>query len=162
MTKRIYIGLGSNIGDRQSHLAYARAQISERIGPIVQASSIYRTAPWGKTDQADFLNQVVAINTDLGPFRVLHHILEIEQARGRLREEKWGSRTLDLDLLFYSNYRIHTRELVIPHPELAQRNFVLVPLSEIAPNFIHPVLHIPLSDLLAESKDQGGVKIEKM
>lgn len=155
--KTIYLGMGSNIGDSHAHLAHAREQIAKCIGAITNVSSVYRTAPWGKTDQADFLNQVIEVCTELDPFQVLEALLAIERNTGRERREKWGARTLDLDLLFYADYRIQTQGLTVPHPRLVDRNFVLAPLAEIAPNLVHPGYNRTVVELLQSSPDHSEV-----
>ena len=131
----VYIGLGSNLGDREAHLSKARENIAEEVGRIVSASSLYDTAPWGPIPQENYLNQVVRIATDLPPRELLGCLHGIERAAGRERasEVRYGPRTLDLDILFYAGRTIEEDGLTIPHPRIAERAFVLVPLAEIAP-----------------------------
>lgn len=150
---RVFFGLGTNLGDRQANLAAARQAIMREIGPLEMISSLYATAPWGLTDQPEFLNQVVQGVTALEPATVLEGILRIEQDLGRTRHEKWGERLIDIDLLFYDDLIWESPTLIIPHPFIAQRNFVLAPLVEIAPDFIHPVHQQSLQQLLATSPD---------
>jgi 2-amino-4-hydroxy-6-hydroxymethyldihydropteridine diphosphokinase len=153
----VYIQLGSNIGERKSYIAKSMDQIEENIGKIIIESSIFETIPWGNENQNNFLNSVIKINTTLDAFRVLKKSQEIENNLGRERVEKWGERTIDIDILFYNNEIINTTKLNIPHPFIQKRKFVLVPLSEIAPNYIHPTLKKNISTLLSECKDNQKV-----
>jgi 2-amino-4-hydroxy-6-hydroxymethyldihydropteridine diphosphokinase len=135
----VFLLLGSNLGDRNSYLQQAISQIGQFVGSVTKLSSLYETAAWGKTDQPDYLNQVLIVQTDLQPHAVLKQILQIELNLGRKREEKWGARTIDIDILFYDNIILNDPDLIIPHPELQNRRFTLEPLAEIAPNLVHPV-----------------------
>lgn len=120
---------------------------------------VYETQAWGMTDQPDFLNQVLEVATTLSPEELLEQIKQIEQQMGRERRVKWGERLIDIDILFYEQAVIYTEKLKIPHPFLHERNFVLIPLQEIAPDFQHPVLQHSISQLLKSSKDLLYVKI---
>jgi len=153
----VYILLGSNIGERKSYIAKSMEQIEENIGKIIIESSIFETIPWGNENQNNFLNSVIKINTTLDAFRILKKSQEIENNLGRERVEKWGERTIDIDILFYNNEIINTTKLNIPHPLIQKRKFVLVPLSEIAPNYIHPTFKKNISTLLSECKDNQKV-----
>ena len=127
-----YIGLGSNVGDKQNHLARALDMIAAIQGVIIKRkSSLYLTKPWGKTDQEDFLNQVVEIETGLNPLDLLHRLQEIEIKLGRRRDQQWGPRTIDLDILLFGPETIDLEELKVPHPYLRERLFVLIPLQEL-------------------------------
>ncbi len=141
-----YISIGSNIGDRLHHLVEAvRAlQSHERI-EVTKLSSIYETAPVGYTDQADFLNLVVCVATSLDPYELLAACQEIEIGLGRIRDIRWGPRTADLDILLYNNDNIEAEKLIVPHPRMGERAFVLVPLLEIAPALGHPVTGDPFT-----------------
>lgn len=132
----IYLGLGSNLGNRLAHLASARGAIEKQAGPIRAASSIYDTAPWGPVPQDNYLNQVIRISTALAPAELLAVLHDIERAAGRDRknEVRYGPRTLDLDILIYEDQAVNDDGLTIPHPRIAERAFVLVPLAEIAPD----------------------------
>lgn len=154
----VFLLLGSNMGDQQDFLLKARDQIELRVGAVARASSFYQTAAWGNTDQADFINQVLQLETSLKPQQVLHAILEIEKELGRERLEKWGARTIDIDILFYDEEVITETDLKIPHPSLHQRAFTLVPLSEINPDWIHPVLKQNILELLNQLDDQLAVR----
>jgi len=154
----VFLLLGSNLGDRQSLLEDAIIRIAVDIAPITRASSVYETASWGIADQPDYLNQVVVVNTDISARQVLEKILTIEKNMGRLRAEKWGSRVIDIDILFYGNAIIGEPDLTIPHPELHNRRFTLEPLAEIAPKLTHPVLNKEILQLKNELKDKLIVK----
>ncbi len=155
----IYLLLGSNIGDSRYHLDTAISFIRSRVGTIVQQSSIYKTEPWGNKEQQDFLNQVLEVHTLLEPEEVLRQLLVIEQEMGRERMEKWGPRVIDIDILFYADSVMQTQRLTIPHPFLHERRFTLLPLDEIAPNFIHPVLHKTINELLSQCADGSVVTL---
>lgn len=153
----IFLGLGSNIGDRVLHLQTACELIEQKIGIISSKSSIYKTAAWGNTDQDDFLNQVVIVERRWHPIDILETILKIEIEMGRIREEKWGPRMIDIDLLYYNNVIVKMSNLILPHPYIQDRRFVLEPLAEIAPDFIHPKLKKTNLELLKECKDKGEI-----
>ena len=155
----VYLLLGSNLGDRISYLRQASRLIGETVATVIQASSVYETQSWGKTDEPDYLNQVLYIETDLHPGLLLEKLLGIETIIGRKREVKWGSRIIDIDILFYGDQKINEPELVVPHPELHNRMFTLAPLNEIAPDFVHPVLQKKISDLKSELKSDLTVKM---
>jgi 2-amino-4-hydroxy-6-hydroxymethyldihydropteridine diphosphokinase len=138
-------------------LSKAKEQIEKRCGSILKASSVYETAAWGKEDQGAFLNQVLKVETNLHPEEVLKTILQIEEYLGRKRELKYGPRTIDIDILFFNDKIINRRALKIPHPQMQNRRFVLVPLNEIAPGKVHPTLHKTISQLLAECPDPLAV-----
>lgn len=155
---RAFLLLGSNEGNRSEYLDKARRQVEARCGKVVASSRIYETAAWGNTSQASFLNQVVAVETKLDPHQLLHTILAIETSLGRLRTKKWASRTLDIDILFYGEHIMDTGELTVPHPAIPERRFTLVPLVEIAPELLHPVLKKSMEILLRECKDTLEVR----
>jgi len=148
-----YLSLGSNEGNRKQWLAKACALLADSCGTLAQSSAIYETAAWGLTDQPAFLNMAVCLQTTLDPAALLVGILSIELSMGRERTIKWGPRIIDIDILFYNDLIINTAALTIPHPFLHQRRFVLTPLAEIAPHYIHPVLNKPVMTLLAECAD---------
>ena len=156
--KRVYLGLGTNLGSREENLKHAIEKIEEYIGPVVKASSVYETEPWGFSSENQFLNMAVEIETSLKPSGLLGRLLMIESMLGRLREGKeYKSRIIDLDILLYDKQIITKGDLTIPHPRLHERKFVLVPLCEIAPDIIHPVLEKSISELLKECKDKSKV-----
>ena len=150
------IGLGSNLGDRKDHLRAALAALSE-IGEVRRVSSLYETEPVGFAGQGSFLNAVTCVDTGLGAHAILLRLLEVEARYGRVRRERFGPRTLDLDLLFYGQEIVDEPGLHVPHPRLHERRFVLEPLCEIAPSLWHPVLKRTVRQLLADSKDRCAV-----
>jgi 2-amino-4-hydroxy-6-hydroxymethyldihydropteridine diphosphokinase len=154
----VFLLLGSNLGDRQLFLKKAIDLIEVDIAPISKASSIYETQSWGKTNAPDYLNQVIVLKTSLPAQAILQRILSIEQLLGRQREEKWGSRTIDIDILFYGDSVINEPGLHIPHPELHTRRFTLEPLAEIAPDLKHPVLNKSILTIKNELVDTLIVK----
>ncbi len=143
----VYLLLGSNLGDREKYIADSKQCIENELGPILKESSMYRTAAWGNTNQPDFINQVVLVSSAWKPQEVLSRILGIETYLGRARINKWGARTIDIDILFYADQCIDEQNLIIPHPYLHQRNFTLIPLLEIAPDLYHPVLNKTITEL---------------
>ena len=150
----VYIGFGSNIGDRLVHIQNAIHILSKTEGiTLKEISSIYTTDPVGYEAQAQFLNGVAAIQTILSPLSLLHTLKDIETAIGRKHRIRWGPREIDLDILIYGDLCVQTETLVIPHPEMHLRGFVLVPLAEIAPNLIHPVLQETIQTLLNRLED---------
>lgn len=158
MMEGIYLLLGTNLGDRNDNLNIALSEIAIRIGKIQQQSAIYETAAWGKTNQPTFLNKVVSVSSTLNPFQILQQVHAIEQIMGRVRIEKWKERIIDIDILYFNGITMDTPTLKIPHPEIAHRRFTLVPLNEIAPDFIHPHYHKTQAQMLAECKDPLTVK----
>ena len=157
-THTIYLGTGSNLGHPPANLAKARAYCQQQIGPLRQQSSLYRTAAWGIEDQPVFYNQVLCLQTTLGPLTILDTILAIEERMGRIRHRKWGERLIDIDLLFYDQCVIHTPRLTVPHPYIAERQFVLTPLAEITPDLIHPVHQQTIVQLQKLSTDRLSVE----
>lgn len=148
-----YLLLGSNLGDRANLLREARTQLALDAGEIVAESSIYETAAWGREDQPAFLNQALAVNTWLRPEELLAACLAVEQLAGRQRLERWGSRTLDVDILLFGQHVIHSPTLTVPHPRLPERRFALLPLAEIAPGLCHPESGLTIRELLARCSD---------
>ena len=156
--ENIFLLLGSNLGNRHNYLLEAINLIQINIGPIINKSSIYETAAWGKNDQPDFLNQAIYLQSDLTPGELLKQVLRIEGLLERKRKEFWGARTMDIDILFYGNQLIDEPNLSIPHKLLHERRFVLMPLNEIAPDFEHPILEKKIQELLQQLKDNLSVK----
>ena len=155
-----YIGFGSNIGDRLAHIQNAIHGLRETAGITLQKiSSIYQTAPVGYETQAQFLNGVAAIQTDLPPLSLLHTLKDIEVLVGRQHRIRWGPREIDLDILIYGDLCLETEKLVIPHPEMHRRHFVLAPLAEIAPALVHPVLKETIQILLGHLEEDESVLI---
>ena len=153
-----YIGFGSNIGDRLGHIQNAIHTLSKTEEITLQKiSSIYTTDPVGYEAQAQFLNGVVAIETSLSPLALLHTLKHIETVIGRKHRIRWGPREIDLDILIYGDVCVQTEKLVIPHPEMHLRGFVLVPLAEIAPNLVHPVFQESIQTLRNRLEDDKSV-----
>jgi len=153
---QVYLSLGTNLGKRLDNLAQARALLLPEV-QVKKLSSVYETAPWGYLDQADFYNQVLLGETTLTPLRLLNKLKRIENILGRKQTFRYGPRVIDLDILFYESCIINTKRLQIPHPRLQERAFVLVPLVEIAPDFVHPQLGLTMQELL-DQVDKGGVQ----
>lgn len=162
MDSVVYIALGSNMGDRELHLYSAVKEISSHEEVMLETfSSIYETDPVGFEDQDKFLNMVVKVKTKLGPSELLRFLQEVELMYGRERKIKWGPRTLDLDILLYNQENIETERLIIPHPRMTQRAFVLLPLIEIDKNIQIPSIETPVNTLINELQDREGVRVWK-
>ena len=142
-----YVALGSNLGDKEANLRKALELLQERGVEIVKTSTFISTEPYGVTDQPTFLNGVCEVRTSLEPLALLHTLLEIEQEMGRVRLRHWGERNIDLDLLLYEDVVMDTPELKLPHPDMQNRDFVLLPLAEIAPELVHPILQKSIEEL---------------
>jgi 2-amino-4-hydroxy-6-hydroxymethyldihydropteridine diphosphokinase len=155
----IYILYGSNLPQREAWLKRASQLLGQKEVAIIQKSKIYETAAWGLTNQPAFLNQALEVETNLSVQELLVLCQEVEQLCDRTRTTHWGARTLDLDIIYYGNQVIQEEGLVVPHPRLQDRRFVLVPLCEIAPEFIHPILNKNNRQLLAECRDELPVKL---
>lgn len=158
MNNTLILGLGSNQGDSKSILENAYYLLQSEIGKIISISSFYSTQPWGNPNQPDFFNAAMMLETELSPKDCLLAIHQIENKLGRIRKEKWGIRTIDIDVLFYDNLILKQKNITIPHPEIENRNFVLHPLAEICPNFIHPIFKKTISELLLLCDDTCVIK----
>ncbi len=156
-TNRAYLLTGGNMGDRVDLLRKAAALIEENCGPVVRTSAIYETAAWGLEDQPSFLNQVIELQTGLAAPELMQALLGIERELGRVRDARYGPRLIDIDILFYNDAVIDTENLLIPHPRMDQRRFVLTPLNELIPHFVHPVLGATVAQLLADCADPLAV-----
>jgi 2-amino-4-hydroxy-6-hydroxymethyldihydropteridine diphosphokinase len=143
-----YIGIGSNLGDRQANCLKAIAFLTQAGQSVLKQSSLYETDPWGKKDQPRFINMAVEIETNLKPQGLLLLLKEIENNMGRVYTTRWGPRLIDLDILLYEDLVITEEELQIPHPRMHERAFVLQPLAEICPEKVHPLLHKRIDELL--------------
>lgn len=155
----IYLALGSNLGDRLANLRAAVDALAPQVHVLVE-SGIYETPPWGYTEQPAFLNMAVKAETKLSPLALLKHIKDIEARLGREESFRYGPRKIDVDILFYSELMYADASLVIPHPRLHERAFVLVPLAELALDLIHPVLGRSVAQMLAEVDAEAIRKIE--
>ena len=153
-----YLLIGGNLGNRIENLSEGREQIENEVGEIIKASSIYQTASWGITEQPDFLNQVLLMRSKFSAEEIMKLILTIENKMGRVRTQKNASRIIDIDILFFNDEIISLTNLTIPHPEIQNRKFALIPLNEIAPYFLHPVFKLSIQNLLSTSKDKLEVK----
>lgn len=154
-----WIGLGTNLGDRREQLATARQHISDRGGVIRAVSGIYASAPWGYESRNMFYNQCLVLETNLSAEAMLRMLQEIESEMGRVQSTGgYADRIIDLDLLFFDNLVLHTDELVLPHPKIQERMFVLRPLAEIAPEKIHPVLGLTVSELIERHSGKDSVQ----
>lgn len=159
MEERVFISIGSNIGDREENCREAARLIAiSGRAEVVRRSRLYETEPWGVKEQPPFVNSVVEVATELSPGGLLSLLKSIEAGMGRTPSPRWGERVIDLDILFYGSEVVSEEGLVVPHPRLHERAFVLVPLAEIAPDLIHPVMKISVRDMLNGLKDAGWVR----
>ena len=158
---KVYLLLGGNIGNRLDNLERAKHLLEKQVGKVIKDSKVYETASWGNTDQPDFLNQVVLIETKLAAEKIMEQILLIEKTMGRVRAKKNASRIIDVDILFFNEEVIETKNIIIPHPQIQNRNFVLYPLNELSPQLKHPVLKKTIHDLLLQCDDTLAVYIYK-
>lgn len=153
-----YLLTGGNLGDRTENLKKAEIAIGEQAGRVLKLSSLYETAAWGTENQPDYLNQAILIETGQSAIVLLHTLLDIEKQLGRFRQEKYGARIIDIDILFFNTDIIHTSELIVPHPHIQNRRFVLVPMAEISPAFQHPLLQKKITELLTNCADPLNVR----
>ncbi|MEO8854997.1 MAG: 2-amino-4-hydroxy-6-hydroxymethyldihydropteridine diphosphokinase [Ginsengibacter sp.] len=151
---KVFIITGGNIGDRKKNLETAEKMIEEKVGKIIQSSKIYETAAWGITDQPSFYNQVFIVETNFSADEVIKKILKIEEDMGRVRTIRNAARNIDIDILFFNDDIVNEENLTIPHPQISNRRFVLMPLNEIASTKNHPIYNKSVSQLLAECKDE--------
>lgn len=151
---RVFLGLGSNMGDSAATLEAAIEKIKDPYVKIQKTSSLYQTKAWGMIYQPDFLNQVLEIRTTYQPMQLLKHLQAIESELGRVRKVRWGPRTIDIDILFFDDMKLYRDNLIVPHPYVEERMFVLEPMNEIAPHFIHPVQNKSIRILLQELKER--------
>ena len=154
----VYLQLGSNLGERELLISDAVQEISKHVGDVNICSLLYESTPWRVDGQKSYLNQIIKVKTLLSAEDILVAVLKIENDLGRVRIEKWGERLIDIDIIFFNNDIIETADLCIPHKHMHERNFVLVPLNDIAPLFIHSKYNKTVSQLLNESKDTEKVE----
>jgi 2-amino-4-hydroxy-6-hydroxymethyldihydropteridine diphosphokinase len=149
-----YLLIGGNMGDRLKYLSQARDKIEKTCGNVINASSVYETEAWGMREQNSFYNQALIVHTSFDALTFLQCLLNIESFIGRVREEKYGPRLIDIDIIFFNDDITRSEELTVPHPELQNRRFVLLPLNEIAPEKMHPVFKKTIKNLLEECEDK--------
>ncbi len=155
----VYLITGGNLGNRTENLHQAAMQIIARVGLITAKSLLYETDAWGKEDTPAYLNQVLAVSTPLNAQQLMQACLQIESDMGRIRDEKWASRIIDIDILFYNDDIVSLPNLQIPHPRIAERRFVLEPLCELAADEIHPVSGLSIRELWQRCKDPLAARI---
>lgn len=159
MSTITYLSLGGNLGNTIEIFQNSIEILAKKVGKITQFSSLYQTAPWGDIQQNDFINQVIEVETNLSAQELLVILLEIESQQGRVRKERWGPRTLDLDIIFFGEQHISSENLEIPHPRMEDRKFVLIPMVEINPNLIHPISRKSIRQILLECKDECDCRV---
>jgi 2-amino-4-hydroxy-6-hydroxymethyldihydropteridine diphosphokinase len=156
---KVFLGIGTNLGNRKANLRKALEMIGKHIGTVINSSSVYETAPWGFDSEDDFLNMVVMVETTHTPSEIMKKINTIESMLGRERnQDRYSSRVIDIDILLYDDLVINENGLKIPHPLMHERKFVLVPLCELAPDLIHPVFGKSMSNLLEECRDRSKIR----
>ena len=153
MANQLILHTGTNLGVREDNLLRANDLIEKKIGKITKYSSLYETEPWGVEEQPAFINQAIELTTELSPEDVLAAANAIEEEMGRIREKKWERRLIDIDIIFYEDQIINTERLNIPHKHIQDRNFVLIPLMEIIPEFVHPIFNETIEELYEKSSD---------
>ena len=153
MANHLILHTGTNLGNREDNLLKANDLIEKRIGAISKYSSLYETEPWGVEEQPAFINQAIELTTELSPEEILNAAHRIEEEMGRIRVKKWERRLIDIDIIFFGDQIIETERLHIPHKQIQHRNFVLIPLMEIIPDFIHPVFNETIEELYEKSTD---------
>lgn len=157
--KKVFLGLGTNLGNRESNLKEAVRMIAEFIGKVLDSSSVYETPPWGFTSENDFLNMVVRIETKYAPSELMNRVLMVESMLGRERnQDRYSSRVIDIDILLYEDLIIEEKGLKIPHRLMHERRFVLAPLCELAPDLIHPIYGKSMSVLLEKCRDRSKIR----
>lgn len=156
--EKLVLIVGGNLGDREKLIFETKQKLQQNVGQIVQESKIYETEAWGGKSHGHYLNQVLVLNSEPDPFHVLEKIQAIELEMGRERQEKWGNRTMDIDILYLGKQIILEPQLKVPHPYISERKFVLVPLVDVLPDFIHPIHQLSHLQLLQQLNDDLDVK----
>lgn len=155
----VYLLLGGNLGNKKENLQTAISHIEASVGQVLKKSALYETAPWGFEHETSFLNQAILIETKKNPQELLSELLDIETSMGRVRDSKvYSGRTIDIDIVFFNNEIVDEQNLKIPHPRIHERKFALIPLNEIAEDYLHPAHQKKVSNLLAECMDELKVK----
>lgn len=157
--KKVYLLIGSNVGNRTKHMEKAHQMIESKVGKITNKSRIYETEPWGEKDQDDFLNQAIEVESKLKPKAIMKQIAEIESFIGREETFKWGPREIDIDVLFYGDEMISEMDITIPHAFIHERRFTLIPLNDICPDQYHPIFGATVKELLDMCEDESEVKL---
>jgi 2-amino-4-hydroxy-6-hydroxymethyldihydropteridine diphosphokinase len=155
--RKLFIGIGSNLGDRLHYLTSAKSQIELKFNAVPMCSSIYESEPWGFKEQEPFLNQVISVETELNPLKIWDLLFDIEKSLGRLRVLKFGPRTIDLDIILLGTMYFKNNSLTIPHPQMQRRRFVLEPLAELDREIIHPLFSTSIKQLLIDCDDAGQI-----
>ena len=158
LVNNVFLSTGSNQGESIRILETANALIEHEIGSIRRASPMYQTAAWGKTNQSDFINQALWVKTIFSPLLVLKKLNAIEKNLGRIRFERWGPRRIDIDILYFNNQHINFEKLQVPHPEIAQRNFILAPMMDIAPKLKDPLVKLSIEELWNQRIDKSSIQ----
>jgi 2-amino-4-hydroxy-6-hydroxymethyldihydropteridine diphosphokinase len=154
----VYLLLGSNIGDKRANILKAKRLITERVGAVQRTSGLYQTQAWGDTEQEDYYNQALEVRTYHSPDTVLRNVMDIERELGRVRTKQRNEpRIIDIDILFYGNKVLRTKDLIIPHPRFHERNFAMLPMMDINGDYIHPTLMLAIDELYFDSKDESEV-----
>ncbi|MEO6453098.1 MAG: 2-amino-4-hydroxy-6-hydroxymethyldihydropteridine diphosphokinase [Ginsengibacter sp.] len=156
---KVYLLIGGNMGDRMSNIDAAVNFLDQEIGNVIIRSSIYETDAWGNTNQPNFLNQVILIETPIGAAECMQQIFSIENKMGRIRAEKNDPRIIDIDILFFNDEIINEPHLTIPHPQIQNRRFVLIPMNEVSPHLVHPVFNQTISKILSVCQDELEVRL---
>lgn len=157
--EKIVLHLGSNKSDRVSYIQKAIALIQKHICKVLQKSMLYETEPWGLADQEDFINQTIIVESNLSAEQLIIKTKAIEEEIGREKTEKWGPRNIDIDILLYGNKKVEKKDLIIPHPKITERNFVLIPLMELLPDLILPGFEYSVEELYEQCQDSCEVRI---
>ncbi|MCH7415677.1 2-amino-4-hydroxy-6-hydroxymethyldihydropteridine diphosphokinase [Belliella sp. R4-6] len=155
--RQVILIIGGNVGDRMALLSEAKSKLMFKIGQLKDKSAVYETQAWGGKSKGDYLNQILIFETDFEAEYILDIALKVEKELGRERDVKWGNRTMDIDILYFGEEIINKPNLIVPHPYISERRFVLVPLEEVLPDFVHPKFHLTNKELLRKCTDSCNV-----